>query len=149
MRLVFFFIIGPLFFASCKKQKEIREWKKKEGVYSTEVPYILYQDSLIALDAKEIQINASGFTCHGNGGAGTTFSVFHKDENPNKQYEYKCQYSSVSNYVFGGESVSNTQIPFEKFTQGREFYLTFSGNGLTFSIIQPDGTIDDITYNKN
>ncbi|MBX2947971.1 MAG: hypothetical protein KF704_01720 [Crocinitomicaceae bacterium] len=137
-----------LLFASCKKRKEVKEWKKKEGIYQTETPYVLYEDSVKVIDAMEIQVISSGITCHGTSGIGVSFGVFYKSENPNPNYTYKCEYSSVSNYSFGSGGVTNTQIPFEQFTQGREFYLDFEGSELIFTIIKPDGTIDAVVYTK-
>lgn len=137
-----------LLFSSCKKRKEVKEWKQKEGIYHTETPYILFEDSTKVIDAMEIQVISSGITCHGASGIGVSFGVFYKSENPNPNYTYKCEYSSVSNYSFGSGGVSNTQIPFEEFTQGREFYLDFEGSELTFTIIKPDGTVDTVVYTK-
>lgn len=148
MRILSFFVVLVLLSVSCKKRKEIKEWKKREGIYQTATTYVLYEDSTIVLGAKEIHVGESGITCYGESGAGTNFSVFHKDENLNKNYEYKCQYASMTNFSFGQNGVTNTQLPFEQFTQEREFYLTFSGNQLTFSVIHQNGSIDNVVYQK-
>ncbi len=150
MKNLYFILIASLFFFSCEKRKEIREWKKKEGVYKTETDYLLYQDSQFNLRAKEIQIGQKGFVCYGSeeNQPGTSFGAFHKEENPKKEYDYKCQYSKITSYALANNS-SEAYLSSENFEQGREFYITFSGSSsLIFTIIHQDGTIEDVRYEK-
>lgn len=149
MKIIIFTSIIALAFISCQKRKEIKEWKKREGNYVSENSYLLYQGNEDTLYISQISINSSGLICYALSGEAVNFSVFHKDENPNKSYEYKCQYSSITAIgIIPGVGTTNPQISYEEFTQGREFYLSFSDNNPTFTVINPSGTVDNLLFKK-
>lgn len=150
MKSLYFILIISVLFFSCEKRKEIREWKKKAGAYQSETEYLLYQDGTYTLKAKELHVNASGITCYGanDGDIGTSFGVFHKDENPKKEYDYKCQYSKIMGTKFIDGQAVEQYLSSDNFVQNREFYLSFSGSVAILTIIHSDGTIDTIEYIK-
>jgi hypothetical protein len=147
IRIISIFFLLFLLLGACKKRKEIKEWKKREGIYLSATPYVIYQDSTKTIDINEMQVIASGLSGSGNSNISVNFSVFHKDENPNQDYEYKIQYSSLTNYTFGSGGVTNEQMPFEQFTQGREFYITFSGSEMKLTVVD-DGVAENIVFQK-
>lgn len=135
---------------SCQKRKEIKEWKKKEGGYLSEESYLIYQDQGFTLEFNEVNINASGVTLFSGieNTRSVNFSVYHKSQNDNPNYQYKLQFSSITGFTMTSQGVTNEQISFDQFTAGREFYLSFSGNNLTFTIINPSGNVDNLYFTK-
>ena len=149
MKTTFFISIIVLAFVSCQKRKEIKEWKDRSGSYFSTENHIIYEgtDTLIF---NEVEINASGLSLYSPipNSPSVNFGVFHKSYNENTAYEYAIKYSSLTWYAITPEGVTNPQIPFEEFTQGREFYLSFEGNNLTFTIIDSDGEISNLLFTK-
>lgn len=150
MRIIIFTAIICFLSISCQKRKEIKAWKEKEGSYFSLESYLIYQDQDFTIDVNEININASGATLFSSveNSRSVNFSVFEKSHNDNSNYQYKIQYSSVTGFEFTQQGVYNDQIPFEQFTAGRKFYLSFSDDNLTLAIIKPGGEIDHLIFKK-
>lgn len=150
MKTIIFTSILCFLFVSCQKRKEIKEWKKKEGGYFSEESYLIYQDQYFMLEFNEVNINASGATLFSSteNSRSVNFSVYHKSHNENPNYQYKLQFSSITGFEITSQGATNQQISFDQFTAGREFYLSFSDNNLTFTIINPDGAIDNLLFQK-
>lgn len=147
---ILIFTLGLSFIAlSCQKRKEINEWKDRNGRYFSTEHHAIYEGT-DTLMFNEIEVIASGLNLSSSlpNTSSINFDVFHKSYNENPTYEYKIQYSTVTAHSFSLSGHSNPQIPFEEFTQGREFYVSFSGNNLTFTIITTDGVVKDILFKK-
>lgn len=150
MRIIIFTAIICLLSIACQKRKEIKEWKEKEGSHFSPKSYLIYKDQEFTIDFNEININASGATLFSSAenSRSINFSIYEKSHNDNFNYQYKIQYSSVTGFEFTQQGVYNKQIPFEQFTAGRKFYLSFNDDNLTLTIINPDEETDNLLFNK-
>jgi len=141
-------------FITCNndEKKELKEWKKRVGTYTCSESYVLHTSDMWRLEFDQMHVHDSGISLLSRSHTtmpSINFDVLHKKNNDNGNYQYKLRYSSLLSMQINPQTgeVSNPQIDRDLFVAGRNFYLSFEGNSLTFTIIDK-GKIEQVLMSK-
>jgi len=141
-------------FVSCNRdeKKENKEWTDKAGKYSRSVAYTIYEDADWLLVFDQVNVDGSGISLVSKTVKqmpSINFDVLKKEHNKNSKFEYKLRFSSLLSLIVSEDgTVSNPQIDHGLFVGNREFYISFKGNVLTFTILD-QGKVINLDFTKN